>query len=505
VTEPDGRYDYIIVGAGTAGCVVAGRLSEDPDARVLLLEAGGLEPTRATTVPHAWPENLGSSAEWNETTTPQGGGVTIAYSRGRVLGGSGAINAMAHVRGHRSIYDGWARDGAPGWGFADLLPFFRRTERTTGRDPELRGTDGPIPVGPPGSPHPVARAFVQGLRDAGVSQTDDLSGAHQEGVCWADLAISDGRRVSSADAYVRPVLDRPNLTVAGGSHVLGLRLDDGRCTGVGYLDDGVPTEASAEREVVLCAGAIGSPQLLLRSGIGGADALRSLGIEVVADRPSVGANLHDHAVVYTSHASPAPLPTSLYNNGEAYAALRSSLAADAPDLHLFPILLPIAAAGCEPPAAGFVLTAAVMQPESRGSVTLRSADPAAAPVIDPALLREERDLDRMEEAATIARELGASSAMRACRRSEVWPGPEVTTRAALRDWLRAHVWTYYHPAGTCRMGGDADSVVDLELRLRGVDGLRVADASVMPRIPNAHPNATVLAIGERAAELIRQG
>ena len=258
----------------------------------------------------------------------------------------------------------------------------------------------------------------------------------------------------------------------------------------------------AEREVIVCAGAIGSPHLLLASGIGPADSLRDLGIEVVADNPSVGADLHDHPVVYTSHASPAPLPRSHYNNGEAYAALRSSLSTDYPDLHLFPILLPIAPAGCEPPETGFVLTAAVMSPESRGSVTLRSADPQVAPIIDPALLREPRDLDRLEEAATIVRELAASGAMRPYRQAEVWPGAQVRTRAALRTWLRENIWTYYHPVGTCKMGDDSDSAVDLELRVRGVTGLRVIDASVMPLIPNAHPNATVLAIAERAVELI---
>jgi choline dehydrogenase len=496
------RFDYVVVGAGTAGCVVAGRLSENPDVRVLVLEAGSSERTRAMTVPHAWPENFGSAAEWNEFTTPQADAGPVAYTRGRALGGSGAINAMAHVRGHRTVYDGWAADGAPGWGFEDLLPYFRRVERTYGRDPALRGTDGPIGVGPPSSPHPVARAFMQALIDAGYPVTDDLSGANQEGACWADLAISDGERVSSADAYLRPFLNRPNLAVAADSLALGLRLHGGRCEGVEYLRDGRPTEVSVEREVILAAGAVGSPRLLMLSGIGPADQLRAAGIDVSAEVPGVGANLHDHPVVYTSHASPAALPVSDYNNGEAYAALRSELATNCPDLHLFPILLPIAAAGSEPPATGFVLTAAVMTPDSRGSVTLASSDPQAAGLIDPGLLRDERDLDRMETATTIVRELAASPAMAQFRQSEVWPGATVRTRAGLRAWIRSNVGTYYHPVGTCRMGDGPDAVVDLRLQVRGVAGLRVVDASVMPVIPNAHPNATVLAIAERAAELI---
>jgi choline dehydrogenase len=495
------HFDYVVVGAGTAGCVVAGRLSEDPDVRVLVLEAGSAERTQAMTVPHAWPENFGSAADWGEFTTPQAEAGPVAYTRGRTLGGSGSINAMAHVRGHRTVYDGWAAGGAPGWGFADLLPYFKRVERTHSRS-ALRGTEGPIEVGPPTSPHPVARTFMQALTDAGYPTTDDLSGANQEGACWADLAIADGERVSPADAYLRPFLNRPNLVVAADSLVLGLRLHDGRCEAVEYLRDGQPALASVDREVILAAGAIGSPRLLMLSGIGPADRLRALGIDVAADLAGVGANLHDHPVVYTSHASPEALPVSDYNNGEAYAALRSDLAQDCPDLHLFPILLPIAAAGSEPPATGFVLTAAVMAPDSRGSVTLASADPQAPALIDPGLLRDERDLDRMETATTIARELAASPAMAQFRQAEVWPGPGVRTRAGLRAWIRGNVGTYYHPAGTCRMGDGPDAVVDLQLQVRGVTGLRVVDASVMPVIPNAHPNATVLAIAERAAELI---
>jgi choline dehydrogenase len=496
------EFDYIVVGAGSAGCVLAARLSAPPDVRVLVLEAGSPARSRAMTVPNAWPENFGSAADWGEDTAPQADAGPVRYPRGRALGGSGAINAMAHVRGHRAVYDSWAAAGAAGWGFADLLPSFRRSERADGRDPALRGTSGPVRVAPAAAPHPAARAFVAALTAAGHPVTDDLSGARQEGVSWVDLAIHDGERVSPADAYLRPSLGRPSLTVATGCLVTGLQLEGDRCTGVRYLRDGQPAVARAAREFILAAGAVASPQLLMLSGIGPARQLRDLGIEVAADLAGVGANLQDHPVVYTSHAAPAPLPASAYNNGEAYAALRSDLAGQWPDLHLFPILLPIAPAGAEPPAAGFVLVAGVMAPDSRGSVTLASADPGAAPRIDPGFLRDGRDLDRLEAAAAIARDAAAASAFAACRRAEVWPGAGVRTRDGLRAWIRHSVTSYYHPAGTCRMGTDPAAVVDPQLRVRGISGLRVADASVMPVIPNAPPHATVLAIGERAAELI---
>jgi choline dehydrogenase len=495
-------FDYIVVGAGTAGCVLAARLSQDPRTSVLVLEAGSADRPPAMTVPNAWPANLGTAADWDDRTVPQAGTIPVAYHRGRVLGGSGAINAMAHVRGHRAVYDGWAAAGATGWSFADLLPSFRRTERAAGHDPALRGTDGPVTVGPTVTRHPVAAAFVEAVSATGVKVLDDLSGADPEGVAWADLAIADGERVSSADAYLRPAASRPGLTILTGCLVTGLTVDQGRCTAVRYLRDGSAAEATAEREVILTAGAVGSPQLLLLSGIGPADPLRALGIEVAADLPEVGANLQDHPCTYTSHAATAPLAPSTTNNGEAYAVLRSDLAGDYPDLHLFPILLPLAPAGSQAPDPGFVITASVVAPDSRGSVTLASADPRARPVIDPAFLRDPRDLDRMTAAVTLAREIAAAPALAGFRQAEVWPGPGVVAGADLRAWICRSLDSYYHPAGTCRMGSDPGAVVDPELRVRGVSGLRVADASVMPVIPNAHPNATVLAIAERAAELI---
>ncbi len=499
------EFDYIVVGAGTAGCVLAARLSEDPGLRVLLIEAGSAERTRAMSVPNGWPGNLGSAADWGELTVDQAEAGPALYPRGKALGGSSAINAMAHVRGHRAVYDRWADAGAAGWGFADLLPYFKRSEQAEGRDPALRGTAGPIRVAPAqeSDRHPVASAFVEALVADGYPVTDDLNGARQEGVAWIDLAIADGERVSSADGYLRPVLGRGNLKVATDCLVTGLLTDKGGCTGVSYLSQGAPARARAAGEVVVCAGAIGTPALLLRSGIGPADELRALGIDPVADLGEVGAGLRDHPVIMVSYASRDQLPVSRYNNGEACAALRSELAGDYPDLHLFTILLPLAPAGLEPPAAGYTLVAAVVAPESSGSLRLASAGPAAAPLIDPGFLTEGRDLDRLEAGVRIVRQAGAAPAFDGLRKAEVWPGPNVASSADLRGYIRHGVGSYYHPVGTCRMGADAAAVVDPQLRVQGVTGLRIADASVMPTITNAHPNATVLAIAERAADLIR--
>jgi choline dehydrogenase len=495
------EYDFIVVGAGTAGCVVAARLTEDAGTRVLLLEAGSAERTRAMTVPDEWPQLLGTAADWADVTTGQADAGPVAYPRGRALGGSGAINAMAHVRGHRAVYDGWATGGAAGWGFADLLPYFRRSEQAPGRDPALRGTGGPVRVAPAGQAgrHPVARAFAAALAGLGCPVTDDLSGAQQEGVAWVDLAIG-GERVSPADAYLRPAWHRPNLTVQAGCLVTRLDVDHGRCTGVSYVRAGAPARAQASGEVIVCAGAVGSPQLLMLSGIGPAGPLRALGIDPVADIAEVGGNLQDHPVAMASYASPAPLPRSRYNHGEMYAALRSPLAGACPDLHLFPILLPVAPAGRQPPADGFALMAAAVAPDSRGSIRLASADPQAPPLIDPGFLRDGGDLDRLEAGLTMIRQAAGSTGFPPA--AEVWPGANIRTSIDLRNYVRRTVGSYYHPAGTCRMGPDPGAVVDLELHVRGVTGLRIADAAVMPAIPNAHPAATVLAIAEKAAELI---
>jgi len=477
--SPVTDYDYVIAGGGTAGCVLAARLSENPGTRVLLLEAGSAEMVPAMMVPDAWPGLVGSAADWGGTTTAQADAGPLPYPRGRGLGGSGAINAMAHVRGHQAVYDAWAVGGAAGWAYADLLPYFKRSEHTEGRDPALRGTEGPVRVAPVPETdrHPAARALAESLCALGCPVTGDLSGSQQEGVAWPDLAITGGRRVSPADAYLLPAAHRPNLTV----------LEQARVSG----------------EVIVCAGAIGSPQLLMLSGIGPAEHLRGVGIDPVADLPGTGANLQDHPVAMACYASAVPLPWSRYNHGETYSSLSSPLAGPWPDLQIFPILLPVAPPGLQAPPAGFALVASAVAPDSRGSVRLASASPLDAPLIDPGLLRERNDLERLEAGLALIRQAAAGAAFSRLGVTEAHPGPG-TRGGELRAWIRRTVSSYYHPAGTCRIGPGTDpgAVLDPELRVHQITGLRVADASVMPVIPNAHPNATVLAIAEHAAGLI---
>jgi choline dehydrogenase len=369
----------------------------------------------------------------------------------------------------------------------------------------VRGDDGPVEVSPvpEQARHPVARALAEALAAEGQPVTADLSGSWQEGVCWADLAISvPGRRAGPATAYLGPAMaGRRNLEVRAGCLVTGLIIRRGRCAGVSYVHGGTAGEARADGEVIVCAGAIGSPQLLMLSGIGPAGRLKALGIDPVADLP-VGENLQDHPVVRAAYRSAVPLPASRYQHGEVYAALRSPLAGAVPDLHLFPILLPPAGPGHPARPPGFSLVAAVMAPDSRGTVRLSSADPGGPPLIDPGFLRDGRDAARLHAGLALARAAAASTALAQLGITETTPGPGVSDITAARAWIRQAVGSYYHAVGTCRMGTGPDTVTDPQLRVHGITGLRVADASVMPVIPNAGTHATVLAIAERAADLI---
>jgi choline dehydrogenase-like flavoprotein len=498
-------YEYVVVGAGTAGCVLAARLSED-GVPVLLLEAGGARALESMAIPPAWPTLMGSSADWADRTVPQQvTGTRVAWPRGRGLGGSSSINAMNFVRGHRASYDAWVTAGAKGWGFDDLLPAFKRSEHTEGRDPALRGVGGPLRPGPAVRRHPIAKAGLEAAGQAGYPRARDISGGVEEGFGWCDLNIVDGRRQSAADAYLAPILSRPSLNVVTDALVHRVLMDGDRCGAVEYHVGAETLVAECTGEVVLAAGTVGTPQLLMLSGIGPADHLEDLGIEVVADLPGVGANLFDHPMCGVVYQSAQPVPHGINNHGEVQGLLSTGIGGPGPDVQIMFVDVPLHADSLPGPdiAHGYAIMVSLMSPFSRGSLRLASTIPGAHPVIDPAYYTDQRDLDIVVAGLRIAREIGAAPALAPWCGVEALPGPEVRGQEKLRGYVKTNIRSYSHYAGTCAIGTDERSVVDTSLHVHGISNLRVADASVMPSPISANTNATVYAIAERAAELIR--
>jgi choline dehydrogenase len=493
-------HDYIIVGGGTAGCVLAARLSQDPGVRVLLLEAGPATGPAAVSDPSKWATLWGTQVDWASKTVPQAGagGRISAWPRGKILGGSSAINGTIHSRGHRDSYDAWAAADATGWDYASMLPFLKRIENAADRrDPRYRGTDGPMIVSPAAATHALWDAVLEAAVEAGHPAADDLNDGMSEGVGWYEHNVVGGVRQTAADAYLTPALHRSNLDVLTGAQARRLVVEGGRCRGVEYAVDGELRSATAEREVVLAAGAVGSPHLLLLSGIGPAGQLREAGIDVVADRPGVGENLHDHLLCSMAYGLTSVDGADAFSR-RPHVRLRSDPAGHV-DLHMIFMVPPRGVTDDR-----VTLTIGLMEPFSRGSVRLNSADPEAAPLINPNYLTDERDVERMVVGLRRAREVGEAQALSPWRDRELLPGPEVRDDAAYAEFIRQNVTSFYHPVGTCRIGTDAGegAVVDPDLRVHGVEGLRVADASVMPSIVSANTNATTLAIAERAAVLI---
>ncbi len=525
--------DYLIIGGGTAGCILAARLSEDASCRVTLLEAGPEDRDIWIHIPAGYARLFASGRyDWAFATEPEPelNNRSVAWPRGRVLGGSGSINGLVFLRGSPHDYDRWAQAGARGWSHDDVMPVFRRLERWTGAPGNTRGTEGLISVGEPHGLSPGAAAFIAACEAMGFPRHRDINDGAIEGVAPIQMNVRNGRRASTAQAYLRPARARPNLRVLTGVTAQRLLIEDGRAVGcVVRRADGSTDEMRATREVLVCSGSIATPKLLMLSGIGDGAALQALGIPVVLDRPSVGQNLQDYFIArFGFRTRPAGTLNEITASRLRTAGMaaryalrrRGPMAVGATEATLFARVTP----GAEeaevqfqfinfslspgggyilPKHPGFMFNFGQCRPDSRGELTLRSPDSDDKPVIRANYLSTPGDRHVMLAAARVARILGRTAPFSDLVLDELAPTPDVTTDEAMLDYIRGSGTTVYHPCGTCRMGSDAGAVVDPELRVCGIDGLRIADASVMPLVPSSNIQPAVMMVAERAAEFIK--
>jgi choline dehydrogenase len=522
--------DYVIVGCGSAGSAMAARLTDDGRTRVIVIELGGSDIGPLIRMPAAlsYPMSM-ARYDWGYRSEPEAnlGGRRLACPRGKVIGGSSSINGMVYVRGHARDFDEWARLGASGWSFADVQPYFQRLEQSHGGEDGWRGRSGPVHVTRGALANPLFRAFIAAGAELGYGVTDDTNGHRQEGFGRLEQTIWQGQRWSAARAYLDAARRRPNLALVR-AMALRVVLEGGRAVGVEVRRGSSSEVIRADREVVLAASAINSPKLLLQSGIGPAEELARLGIEVAADRPGVGQNLQDHLEVYVQYACAPEVSLNsrlglmsragiglrwllrrdgdgATNHFEAGAFVRSRAGIEYPDIQMHFLPAAIRYDGTLPAnRPGFQIHIGPMRSGSRGAVTLRSADPTAAPVIRFNYMSHADDWPEFRRAVRLAREVIAARAFDPFRGEEISPGPGVSTDEAIDAFVRDHAESAYHPCGTCRLGApdERGAVVDPQCRVIGVEGLRVADSSIMPRITNGNLNAPTLMIGEKAADLI---
>lgn len=519
-------YDFIIVGGGSAGSVMAARLSEMPDARVLLLEAGSRDSHPFYHLPAGFAKMTKGIGSWGWHTVPQKhmNGMVIPFTQAKVLGGGSTVNAQIYTRGNALDYDAWRQSGCDGWGYEDVLPYFRKSEDNDTFENHYHGKGGPLGVSQPSAPLPICEAFFEAAGQVGIPRNPDFTGASQDGVGYYQLTQKNVRRSSTSVAFLKPARKRPNLTIRTDAQVTRIVIENGRAVGVELAGEGI---VRAEAEVILSSGAFGSPRLLMLSGIGPADHLSSVGIPVIFDQPGVGSNLQDHLDLfliaectgphtYDRYTKPhwqllaglqyllarkGPVASSLFETGGFWYADPNAASPDI-QFHLG-LGSGIEAGVASMPDGGVTLNSAYMRPRSRGTLRLASSNPADAPLIDPNYWHDPIDREMSIRGLKLAREIMQQDALKSFIKAERLPGPEVRTEQDHFEYACKHAKTDHHPVGTCRMGVDDDAVVDTALKFRGIDGLRIVDASVMPTLISSNTNAATIMIAEKAADLVR--
>ncbi len=518
-------YDYVIIGGGSAGCVLAARLSENPDLKVLLLEAGGTDRHPLYHMPAGFAKMTKGIGSWGWYTVPQKhmNNMVIRYTQAKVIGGGSSINAQLYTRGNALDYDEWRQMGCEGWAYKDVLPYFKKAEDNDTFDNEFHAKGGPLGVSQPVAPLPICEAWFKAAAEIGIPRNHDFTGAAQDGVGYYQLTQRNARRSSVAMAYLAPAKARENLTVKTGAQVKRIIIEKGRAIGAEMLDG---VKYHADLEVILCAGAIGSPRMLMLSGIGPAAHLQSLGLAVALDQPQVGSNLQDHLDLfviaecsgdhtYDKYAKPfwsavaglqylftrkGPVASSLFETGGFWYADEN---ARSPDIQFHLGLgSGIEAGVAAMPHGGVTLNSAYLRPRSRGTVRLASADPMAAPLIDPNYWADPYDREMSIRGLKLAREMMRQNALKPYVLAERLPGPDIQTDQDYFNYACANAKTDHHPVGTCRMGSDPEAVVSPQLKVNGIEGLRIADASIMPTIVSSNTNAPTIMIAEKAADMI---